>query len=655
MEVRVPSAAELRKQSPFLKWLLEGGHTEEKAGPFAKREEHKTHAWWKVMCLTGVDYFSTLGYQPGIAFIAAGALSPLATLVLVLLTLFGAFPVYAKVAAESPNGQGSIAMLENLLGYWWRKMFVLALLGFAMTGFIITITLSAADAAIHMIEIPFLRRYLEGHQIGVTLGLILALSAVFLKGFKEAVGIAVALVAIYLGLAAVVIGASFVHISHHPDLLSNWQSAMLSVKGSNPVSIALFVALTFPRLALGLSGFETGVAVMSLVKGDPEDSERNPVGRIRNARKLLLSAALIMCVFLVASSIATTVVIPAEAMKQGGEANARALSWIAHHLLGEGFATVFDVSTILILWFAGASAVAGLLNLIPRYLPRYGMAPEWMKATRPLVLVFTIISVIVTILYKANVEAQGAAYATGVLFVIMSASFAVAWSLRKRKDKGIRRYLFWLVFGIFVYTFGQTVIEKPEGLKIAGFFIAGIVLLSLISRVWRTLELRVDAVHLDMNAQRFVEQAAQGDHLVRLIPNRPDARDVAEYDRKTEEVRYDHDIPAGEQILFLEIEIEDASDFSGEMRVTGHRVGDHLVLRAKSVAIPNAIVALMFQIRDLTDKRPHAYFGWGESSPFKHLGKLLLTGQGDIAPVSREIVRRLEKDPRRRPVIHAAS
>ena len=654
MEVRVPSARELRKQSPFLRWLLEGEHATPE-GPLAREQAHKTHPWWQVMCLTGVDYFSTLGYQPGIAFIAAGALSPLATLVLVLLTLFGAFPVYAKVASESPNGQGSIAMLESLLGYWWRKMFVLALLGFAMTGFIITITLSAADAAVHMIEIPFLEPFLKGHQVGVTLGLILALAAVFLKGFKEAVGIAVVLVGVYLALAAVVIGTALLHISHHPDLLGRWQQAMVAVRGPNPAAIALFVALSFPRLALGLSGFETGVAVMSLVKGDPSDTEANPAGRIRNARKLLLTAALVMCVFLVSSSIATTVVIPAEQMKEGGEANARALSWIAHHLLGEAFGTVFDVATILILWFAGASAVAGLLNLIPRYLPRYGMAPEWMKATRPLVLVFTAISIIVTILYRASVEAQGAAYATGVLFVITSAAFAVAWSLRKRLDKGFRRYLFWLVFGIFIYTFGQTVLEKPEGLKIAAIFIGGIVLLSLVSRVWRTLELRVDAVHLDMRAQQFVEAAAEGDHLVRLIPNRPETRDVAEYDRKVAEIREDHDIPAGERILFVEIEVEDASDFSTEMRVTGHRVGDHLVLRAKSVAIPNAIVALLFQIRDFTDKRPHAYFGWGESSPIKHLAKLLLTGQGDIAPVSREIVRRLEGDKRKRPVIHAAS
>ncbi len=368
------------------------------------------HPWWSVMCLTGVDYFSTLGYQPGIAFLAAGVLSPVATLVLVLVTLFAALPLYMRVAGASPNGQGSIFMLENLFPQWGGKIFVLILLGFASTDFIITMTLSAADAAAHFVHNPFAPHWLASQML-VTLLLLACLSAIFLNGFKEAIGIAVVLVGVYLILNAIVTVRAVDEVLHHPHLFVQWRTALFA-QHSNWLAMLGISLLLFPKLALGLSGFETGVAVMPLIAG--EDTE----GRIRNTRKLLATAAIIMSVFLIATSMATTLLIPSAAFAEGGEANGRAMAYLAHQYFGNGFGSLYDVSTILILAFAGASALAGLLNLIPRYLPRLGMAPEWAQASRPLVLVFMTVATVVTLGFHADVDAQGGAYATGVLVLL---------------------------------------------------------------------------------------------------------------------------------------------------------------------------------------------------------------------------------------------
>lgn len=250
------------------KWLSRGEPLGHQAG-----QEVTTHPWWKVIWLTGVDYFSTLGYQPGIALLAAGAVAPIATVILVLVTLLGALPVYAQVAGRSFAGQGSIAMLENLFAGWKGKVLVLVLLGFAATDFVITMTLSA-DAAKHAIENPFLHPVLGEHQILVTLVILTVLGAVSLKGFREAIGLATAAAVPYLALNLVVLGRGMWEVIAHPALLANWRAG-LAAKGDASLLIA-GALLVFPKLALGLSGFETGVTVMPLIDGGRADRGYNP-------------------------------------------------------------------------------------------------------------------------------------------------------------------------------------------------------------------------------------------------------------------------------------------------------------------------------------------------------------------------------------------
>ncbi len=381
------------KLSPAAKTAaLSGPHAPELSTP-----GHTPHQafWLWVMCLTGVDYFSTLGYQPSIAYAAAGILAPLATIVLVTLTLAGALPVYSYVASRSPHGQGSIAMLERLMRGWLAKATVLVLLGFAATDFVITKTLSAADAAVHLVENPYWKEwtagwpeslgwFVESQLLYVTMFILVFLGAMFLRGFREVIGAAVVIVSVYLVLNFIVVISGLVYLLAHGDLLSNWVAELqagdwhavehLPLVETMPLADRDFWAmvvvclLIFPKLALGLSGFETGVAVMPLIRGAPDDEPHRPAARIRNTRKLLATAAIIMCVFLLGSSLVITTLVPPEAHK--GPAHERALAYIAHGespylinpMFGEFFGTLYDISTIVILGLCRRECDGGALE-----------------------------------------------------------------------------------------------------------------------------------------------------------------------------------------------------------------------------------------------------------------------------------------------------
>ncbi|WP_291423350.1 APC family permease [Deinococcus sp.] len=711
------------------KWLLQEEETPPQPEGFYENEsEVKAHAhtepWWKVMCLTGVDYFSTLGYQPGIAALAAGILAPIATLVLVLVTLFGALPMYRRVAVESPHGDGSISMLERLLSYWPSKILVLILIGFVATGFIITITLSGADAAAHLVENPLVSGVLSGKQVAVTLVMLALLGAVFLKGFKEAVGIAVVLVGVYLGLSVVVILKGLAEINAHPEVISHWRD-MLSTGFRSPLALIGAALLVFPKLALGLSGFETGVVVMPLVQGDATDTEANPAGRIRNGQKLLTTAASIMSVLLVTSSLVTTLLIPRHEFWAGtsvthevnssdlqagratvnvpldnpntprdvytlhipaaqrgtytlqadtvggqmpinvtvtpqgpttkvyvetpaGKANGRALAYLAHERLGGAFGTAYDISTILILWFAGASAMAGLLNIVPRFLPRYGMAPDWSRAHRPLVLLYVVIAFTVTLVFKANVDAQAAAYATGVLAMMTSAAVAVTLISLRRKHRA-EAIMFGIISAIFIYTSAVTVLSDPKGLYIALVFIALVLSVGVTSRASRSFELRVSSVEFDESAKTLLRHFPV--RPIRLVSHHPGRTTIDEYSKQEMGVRQMVHLPADEPFIFLEIELDDASEFTDVVEVSGLMVGPYSILKARGSSIPNTIAAVMLNLRG-DGVPPQVYMRWTEEDPIHLLMDFLIGGRGDVPPITREILRRAEPDRARRPIVH---
>ncbi len=601
----------------FGRWLQRGESLDDSV-----HTELQTHPWHRVLWLTGVDYFSTLGYQPGIALLAAGALAPIATIILVLVTLFGALPVYALVAGKSHAGQGSIAMLEGLLSGWKGKVLVLVLLGFAATDFVITMTLSAADAAEHAVKNPIMHPWLGDHQMAVTLVILTALAAVFLKGFKEAIGVAAVAAIPFLLLNLVVLGRGIFEIAQHPEYLPRWQLA-LEAQGSWK-TVLLAALIVFPKLALGLSGFETGVSVMPLIDGGERDKKRAkgepPAGRIRNTRRLLASAAIIMSVMLTLSSFVTTLLIDPVDYRSGGPAAGRAIAFLAHHYLGTAFGTVYDVSTILILGLAGASAMAGLLHLVPRYLPRFGMAPVWVYMSRPLVLVLFLICVIVTFVFQADVEKQSGAYATGVLVLILSAAFAATldlWGARHRLAACATAF----ITLVFAFTLLDNVHERPDGLIIGSIFIVLLVTVSGISRSARSIEFRVSKLFFADSESQIIsrELIHKKVHMVPIRTETPAARQS----KKSEILKH---YKVSGPLLFVHVQqLDNRSEFAAPVEVKLERAGDdYIATITGAIAIANTLAYVSELIDPIS-----IFIGLTRRNLMNQAASFLLFGEGE--------------------------
>lgn len=644
----------------------------------AGHHEHQSFWLW-VMCLTGVDYFSTLGYQPSIAFEAAGIVAPVATIVLVLVTLLGALPVYAHVCSKSTEGQGSIAMLERLMRGWTGKVVVLSLLGFAATDFVITKTLSAADAVEHLMHNPIWKEYTPGfmrewsvdrQRVALTMVMLIVLGASFLRGMKEVVGLAVVIVAIYLGLNAIVIGSGVVYLVGHPDRFAEWISHLqagsshwhipeghLPAMGDGWGAVAVISILIFPKLALGLSGFETGVAVMPLIKSEG-DTPTDHSGRIRNTKKLLITAAVIMSICLLGSSLVTATLIHPAEMGHGGPAEHRALAFIAHGqseylinpMFGDVFGTIFDIATFVILAFAGASAMTGLLSLVPRYLPRYGMAPEWARVTHWLVIAFTVVNLLVTWIFNADVSAQGGAYATGVLVLMSSACVATIIDVfRERAGKFILFRIPWryLAIGVvFLYTTGANMLERPDGIKIAACFIVAVLILSFASRLSRSTEMRFDGFAFVDGTSKFLWDSLKHLEFPVLVPHRPGRRGLSE---KEQQIRVLHRLPPEVPVVFVEAELGDPSDFGHVPLLEVIETEGKFIIRiTRCVSIAHAVAAAALELSAF-GKPPEIHFGWSDESPLAASFSFLLFGEGNVPWMVRALINKEQPDPERQP------
>ena len=232
-----------------------------------------------------------------------------------------------------------------------------------------------------------------------------------------------------------------------------------------------------------------------------------------------------------------------------------------------------------------------------------------------------------------------------------SAAVAVTLAARRAGQRKLT-VAFGLICLVFVYTTADNVLERPDGVKIGACFIAAIILISLLSRFWRAFELRTITIDYDAKAEAFIRDVARRRN-IRLIANEPDDRDVEEYRAKIRQIVDDHDLPDAGDIIFVEVTVKDYSDFESQINVHGEVLhGEYRVLTVEAASIPNALASLVLDLRNRTDVRPHIYFEWTEGNPILHVGRFLLFGVGDVAPVTREVLRRAEPDRTRRPHVH---
>jgi hypothetical protein len=668
----------------------------------AKDSEPPQSYWLWILGLIGLDYFSTLAYQPSIAFEAAGFLAPLATVAVVAVTLFAAFPVYAYVAGKSPQGQGAIGLLERRVQGWHGKLLILVLLGFAATDFVITRTLSLADAAAHVIHNPYLpwqqtldslaqikdelrplrdepswHRILDfwDRQMVVTVLLVvlsLIFWRIFRKGFtRRVIVISAYIVGLYLIVNGLVIGSGLYYLQNHADILAEWWEKVRQGQADFPAfadggrnwwAMVGLCLLLFPKMALGLSGFELSMVVMPLVKGKKGDPADHPRGRIRNTRKLLLTAALIMGIYLLGSALVTTTLIPPEAFSNIEAAKYRALAYLAHGspladggtinpFFGPLFGTLYDLSTVMILGLAGTSVAIGLRDFVPGYLHRMGMELHFAHKVGATLLIFNLINIYVTVVFRASVTAQRGAYAASVLVLMTSAALAALldrWQARHGPWPRRMPWFYFLVTGAFSLATLAVMAANLEGLKIAFWFILAIVLFSLLSRALRTTELRFEGFQYKDEQSKLLWECMEDLQIPVLVPHRPGRRSLAE---KEQQIRQRHRLTPDVYVVFIEAELGDASDFYQRPVLEVIQEEGRFILRiARCVSVSHVIAAVALELCK-SGQVPEIHFGWSDENPLAANLNFILFGQGNVPWMVRELIRKAEPKAERQPRI----
>jgi hypothetical protein len=664
------------------------------------RNARPSHWLW-VMCLIGIDYFSSLAYQPSATFEVAGLLGPFATVGVVLMTLFGALPVYYYVAGRSCHGMGSTWLLERLVHGWVGKTLVLLLLGFAATDFVMVKTLSLADAAEHVIhnEYPPWQRALShlahtskelsreylgeavtgffNEHLVVTI-LLGALGFIFWwilrNGFnRNVILLAVPIIGLYLLLNAWIIGSGIAYLVQNPERLRLWYENVLAgvwqlqeeplLPGHGTVSIVVLCLLFFPHLSLGLSGFEMSMIVMPQVKGQGRDDPNRPAGRIRGTRKALVLAALLMSAYLLGSVVVTTLLIPPKELLTDGKAYNRALAYLAHGgaltpgpgpaalgpMFGNLFGTLYDLNTVLLLCLTGTGVITALATILPQFLLRFGMELRWVHRWGVLFLGFAAINLLVTIWFDAKVSTQRGAYATGVMALITSTCMVTVLDhFRARKGPWWWR-LPWgysLIALLFLLASIAVVFADPRGILISGSFIFTILTTSVVSRALRSDELRTVGFAFADEESKFLWDCMRSAEFPVLIPHRPGRH---ERDLKEVSIRKDHQLDPDVDLVFLEVQVDDPSNFYQQLRLKIVREDKRFVIQVTHcVSVPHAIAAIALELSKV-GKPPGLHFGWSEMDLLAASWSYLAFGEGNVPWKVRELILDAEPDPARQP------